>query len=176
MAQSGGGINGHSDPQCNGAKHSSQYVTLSRSSVDSALTTVGVELGNDETAASFTAAISTHFPLYDRWDDTLHDNPIWLALSRWWLVGRLFDLGRLFVYQSSCSLVVTLSAVFSTTLRDTPASATVQFCCCSNVISYCAQWTAVVVRRRSSWGYTRYKRVDISVSWAQAYFETLVAI
>lgn len=56
-------LNEHFNAPCDCAKHSLQLGTLSESSGDSLLITVGVDLVDDATPMSFIAAISTAFLL-----------------------------------------------------------------------------------------------------------------
>lgn len=72
----------HFDGLCDCTKHTLQYGTLSRGSVSSVLTTVVGEFDNDETVASFTAAILTSFPLYDLRGNVLPDDHTWLIVSQ----------------------------------------------------------------------------------------------
>lgn len=80
--RSAAGINWHIKALRDCARHTLQHGTLSRSSVDSALTTFDVELINDATLASFLAAIKSPYPLYDRQRDVLLDTPMMLINSQ----------------------------------------------------------------------------------------------
>lgn len=77
-----GGINGYFPPLCDCAKHTLQYGIWLKATLDFVLTTVRADLDDDATHASFIAAISIPFPLYDRLGDVLLYNRIVLVVSR----------------------------------------------------------------------------------------------
>lgn len=76
------GINGQFGALCACASYTLQFGTLSRPSLDFVLTTIVVELINDETPASFRPTVSTPSLLYDRRDDELLDDPVLSIVSR----------------------------------------------------------------------------------------------
>lgn len=88
---------------CKCAKLTLQNGTLSRSPVDSVLTTIGVDVVNVTTPASFRVAILTINLLYDRRGSVLLDDPIFIFVPQLRFVSLLFDLCRLFLYTSDCT-------------------------------------------------------------------------
>lgn len=76
------GINGNFDEVNDCANHTQLYSMLSVSPVNSVLTTLGVDLGNDGTHVSFTAAPSTPSPRNGLLSDLLLDDSIFLIISR----------------------------------------------------------------------------------------------
>lgn len=72
--------NGRFDALCDYANHIPQHRTLSRPSLYSELTYVGVALVNDTAPVSLTEAVSTSFSLYECRVGVLLDNPVLLIV------------------------------------------------------------------------------------------------
>lgn len=133
------------------------------------------EVVNEATPASFTAAMSTTFRCMIIRETCCLTVPYCHSSLCRGLFDNYSTCAVHLCTRRASPLGVLLHTVTSTTWCDVQSSATVQSCGYSSMLACSANWIAVVPWRRLVWGHTSHKRVDISMHWAKAHLQKLVA-